>query len=129
MVLNKDGENKMKNNTGQMLLLTGITMILIFISASFISTQIANVELESSLEKSHPLTREYQMVKENFKSALINQNYASGEIEKFNSIVQRFKSIESKHNINFDASIVDDSTFELTLSNSDTTITEEFKLN
>ena len=115
----------MKNKSGQMLLLTGITMILIFISASFISTQIANIEIESSLEKSHSLIREFEMVKENFKIALRNPNNA----DKFDSVVQRFKSIESKHNINFDASISADSKITLTLSNSDTTITEEFTLN
>jgi hypothetical protein len=126
VVLIYEGGNKMRKNSGQMLLLTGITMILIFISASFISTQIANVEVESSLEKSHSLIQEFEMVKTNFIDAL-NNEYNLGNAERYDNIVQRFKSIESKHNVNFDAEfVVDSNIVRLTLSNSDTTITEEF---
>jgi hypothetical protein len=127
-------KNFKKNSKAQMLLLTGITMVLIFISATFISTRISNISVESSLEKSHPLSDEFLMVKTTFNDALSSQTYG---LENFESLVQRFSKIEARQNIIFDATTnynepgfnpdTDEITITLTLKNSDTQISENYK--
>lgn len=113
----------MRNNRGQMLLLTGITMIIIFISASFISTQVANISVESALEKSHPLSHEFTIVQEKFEYAV------KLRFTDFDKIAERFKDIEAQQNIIFDAILIDDAGtyyIEISLQDDTTLIKEKF---
>lgn len=114
----------MKKEKGQMLLLTGITIIILFVASAFISTNLSNVNVQISLDEIHPLYQEYIMVKKEFTEAL------DGSTANFEFVNNTFIVIEAKHNINFYAILDMDPTpdkITITLEDSDTKISETFK--
>ena len=85
----------MKCEKGQMLLLTGVTTIILFIATAYVSIDLSNINVEISHDESHPLYLEYVMVSEKFRDIYTP--------ETFDEVRNRFIKIESSHNINFNA--------------------------
>jgi hypothetical protein len=124
----------MRDNKGQMLILTGITVILISISVVVISSDLSNIEITSNLQQDHPLHLEFLMIKE--KIFKLNSNGFLGEdIEtaktNFPIIINEFQNIETKRNIEIIGVFNDDSlppSITLCLEDSNTKICDTFDI-
>jgi len=95
----------MRFEKGQMLLLTGITMILIALTAAFISVDLSNIDVQTSVEESHPLFLEYKMVKEKFLQLFEINKENLNDQEAFDKTLDTLESIEIKYNINLYANL------------------------
>jgi len=115
----------MRNDDAQMLLLTGIVVILISIAAASISSDLSNIDVKVSAEESHPLYQEFFMIKEK-----IMDLYSQGLISDQEDLVLRiddFQFIEAKYGIDISATlIVDPSIIYLCLEDENTKICEKF---
>jgi hypothetical protein len=124
----------MKDNNGQMLLLTGITVILISISVVLVSSDLSNIEITSNLEQDHPLHLEFLMIKE--KIFELNTNgFLGQDIEtaktNFPLIIDEIQNIETKRNIDV-IGVFNDDTYPpkitLCLEDSNTKICDTFDI-
>lgn len=117
----------MRNDDAQMLLLTGIIVIIISIAAASISSDLSNIDVKVSSEESHPLYQEFLMVKEK-----IIDLYRSGklEINSFNDTIDALQSIETKYGIDIYATLDNDdpSIIYLCLEDGNTKICEKFDM-
>jgi len=113
----------MADKKGQMLLLAGVLLVSMFIMAAVISSNLSNIKIQTSLEQSHPLFLEFEMVKDQFIDALDKKG-----VGEFDSINQRISSIESEYDIYINAEL-NGNTLSLYLQDDDTKLSGDFQLN
>lgn len=121
-----------KDDKAQILILTGVIIILLTFAIATMSTDLSNVEVEQTSERTHSLQTEFFMVKERFVD-LLGFNYASRKTDEFhlalNETIDEFERIEAHYHIDFYAETNRTSlpaTITLGLRNDDTNISQKF---
>lgn len=107
-------KNRIKDNQAQLLLVTAVLLATTILIIGEVATHVVTLGIESSLEKSHSLAREYVIIKDKFLLAFKEnvklldkyyENFKSAINNAFEKTIKEFGDIEAYYGIIFIADL------------------------